>query len=52
MATRAGLQPVRLYQKDVFESKPVPPLSEASSFMDVDERHIIGREISIFQKTK
>ncbi len=50
MAITAGLQPVRLYQKDVFESKPVPPLSVASSFMDVDERHIIGREISIFKK--
>jgi tRNA G10 N-methylase Trm11 len=50
MAINAGLQPVRLYQKDVFENKPVPPLTEASSFLDVDERHIIGREINIFQK--
>ena len=52
MATKVGFQPERLYQKDVFENKPVPPLSDASSFMDVDERHIIGREISIFQKIK
>ena len=50
MATKAGLTPVRLYQRDVFETKPMPPLSDASSFLDVSERHIIGREISIFKK--
>ncbi len=52
IATNAGFQPVKPYQKPFFgENKPVPPLSEASSFIDVDERHMIGREISIFQKT-
>lgn len=52
IATKAGLQPVKPYQTPFFaENKPVPPLSEAFSFIDVDERHKIGREISIFQKT-
>jgi tRNA G10 N-methylase Trm11 len=53
IATNSGFQPVKPYQKPFFtENKPVPPLSEASSFIDVDERHKIGREISIFQKTE
>ncbi len=53
IATNAGFQPVKPYHKPFFgENKPVPPLSEASSFIDVDERHLIGREISIFQKTE
>lgn len=52
IAMKAGFQPVKPYQKPFFEeNKPVPPLSEASSFIDVDERHKIGREISIFQKS-
>lgn len=51
LAERAGFRPVRLYQKTFFsENKPVPPLSDAFSFIDVDERHKIGREISVFQK--
>lgn len=51
IAIEAGFQPVKPYQKPFFEENtPVPPLSEASSFIDVDERHKIGREISIFQK--
>jgi len=52
IALKAGFQPVKPYQKPFFEeNEPLPPLSEASSFIDVDERHKIGREISIFQKT-
>jgi tRNA G10 N-methylase Trm11 len=51
IAQNAGFQPVQPYQKPFFEeNKPVPPLSEAFAFIDVDERHKIGREISIFQK--
>lgn len=50
IGTRAGFEPVMLYQKNIFETKPMPPLNEAFSFIDVDERHKIGREISIFQK--
>jgi tRNA G10 N-methylase Trm11 len=53
LSLRAGFQPAKPYQKTFFaENKPLPPLSEASSFIDVDERHKIGREISIFQKTE
>ena len=52
IALSAGFHPVKPYQKPFFsENKPVLPLSEASSFIDVDERHKIGREISILQKT-
>jgi len=51
IALKAGFQPIKPYQKPFFEeNKPVPPLTEAFSFIDVDERHKIGREISIFQK--
>jgi tRNA G10 N-methylase Trm11 len=53
IAKKFGLQTVKPCQESFFdEKKPVPPLSEASSFIDVDERHKIGREISIFQKKK
>jgi len=52
IALSAGFHPVKPYQKPFFsENKPVLPLSDASSFIDVDERHKIGREISILQKT-
>lgn len=51
IAERLGFKAVKIYQKPFFvENKPVPPLSDACSFIDVDERHKIGREISIMQK--
>ncbi|NLE03985.1 MAG: methyltransferase domain-containing protein [Crenarchaeota archaeon] len=50
IAMQAGFTPVKLYQNENFENQPTPPLSEAYSFIDVDERHIIGREINVLKK--
>jgi tRNA G10 N-methylase Trm11 len=51
IAQRVGFKVVRPFEKTVFVKAAADfPLREFSSFVDVDERHKIGREISIFQK--
>jgi tRNA G10 N-methylase Trm11 len=51
MAENAGLDVVKPFADVAFvESAADFPLKDLSSFIDVDERHKIGREIHIFQK--
>jgi tRNA G10 N-methylase Trm11 len=51
IAKRAGFKPVRPFSETRFvEFAADFPLTELTSFVEVDERHMIGREISIFQK--
>lgn len=54
IARSVGFVPVQPFQQVSFaqDSSATPSLKEMSSFIDVDERHKIGREIHIFQKIK
>jgi tRNA G10 N-methylase Trm11 len=53
MAKNAGYQTVRPFEHVAFiESAQGFPLKEMSTFIDMDERHKVGREISVFQKTE
>ena len=52
IALELGFKPAKPFQKTVFaeDSGAALSLREMSSFIDVDEQHIIGREICVFQK--
>jgi len=52
IALTIGFKPVKPFQKTSFaeDSGAALSLREIHSFIDVDERHKIGREINIFQK--
>jgi len=51
-AAEIGFKRVQLLQKGVFAENIVAPesLTTMTSFVDTDERHLIGREIHVFQK--
>jgi tRNA G10 N-methylase Trm11 len=51
-AADAGFKRVQLLQRCVFAENIVAPesLTAMTSFIDSDERHLIGREIHVFQK--
>ncbi len=52
MAQHVGFRTVKPFEKTVFVKSAADfPLRNLTSFVDVDEKHKIGREISIFQKT-
>jgi tRNA G10 N-methylase Trm11 len=52
IANRVGFRIVKPFEKTVFIKAAADfPLRDLSSFVDVDEKHKIGREISVFQKT-
>jgi len=52
MALGVGFETVKPFGKVAFVSDAADfPLRDLSCFVDVDERHKIGREISIFKKT-
>jgi tRNA G10 N-methylase Trm11 len=52
MAQAAGFKVVRPFVNVAFvESAQDFPLKEMACFIDMDERHKIGRQINIFQKT-
>jgi len=51
VAQSIGFAPVKPYQKTAFLKEASEfPLRNMSSFIDMDERHKIGREISVFRK--
>jgi tRNA G10 N-methylase Trm11 len=52
MAERVGFKIVNPLANAAFsKDNPLPePIREAASFFDVDERHLIGREITLLQK--
>ncbi len=53
MAQSIGLRAVKPFESVTFIGSAQDfPLKTLSNFVDVDERHKIGREISIFQKTE
>jgi tRNA G10 N-methylase Trm11 len=53
LAQSAGFETVKPFDAVAFVGEASSfPLREMSCFVDVDERHKIGREISIFKKTK
>jgi tRNA G10 N-methylase Trm11 len=53
IAKNAGYLTVRPFEHVAFvESAQDFPLKEMSAFIDMDERHKIGREITVFQKTE
>ena len=53
MAQAAGLEAVKPFGGVAFvEDASEFPLKDLTCFVDVDERHKIGREINIFQKTE
>jgi tRNA G10 N-methylase Trm11 len=51
-AAEMGFKRVQLLQRGVFAENIVAPesLTTMTSFVDTDERHLIGREIHVFQK--
>ena len=51
-AAEMGFKRVQLLQRGVFAEDIVAPesLTAMTSFVDTDERHLIGREIHVFQK--
>jgi tRNA G10 N-methylase Trm11 len=51
-AAEVGFKRVQLLQRCVFAENIVAPeaLTAMTSFIDSDERHLIGREIHVFQK--
>jgi len=51
MAKEVGFEPVRPFEKTAFvKSASTFPLRDLTSFIDMDERHKIGRQISVFKK--
>ena len=51
MAQSVGFEPVKPFEKVAFVGEAADfPLRDRASLVDVDERHKIGREISIFKK--
>ncbi|MCW4018693.1 MAG: hypothetical protein NWF00_08485 [Candidatus Bathyarchaeota archaeon] len=52
LAQRAGFEAVKPFDEVEFVGEAVAfPLKDLAAFVDLDERHKIGREISILQKT-
>ena len=51
IAQSIGFVPVKPFEKVAFVKDAAGfPLRDFNSFVDVDERHKIGREISVFMK--
>jgi tRNA G10 N-methylase Trm11 len=51
-AEELGFRRMQLLHRDVFAESTVAPekLTAMASFVDAEERHIIGREIHVFKK--